>query len=352
MAAAPAPRAATAGTVLIERYADRFDLQNGGGIEMAGYHLGRALAQAGMDVRWYTPRDWRTTDEFASLVARSGADMVLPLIDSAPFARAAGALPPAVRARIVRLWHDVSMLAPPTHRLPTCPRHGDGGTPDAPCVAARLSPTGYAADIFFFDDLWTRCFPRRRYIPWAVDHLPPIDHRSRAGPVLLLVGKMRWEYAHAILDACIAHGIGVRVVFSNWSLLGQQSRRQLLALPPHPLIEIIEHYDLSRDHARVFGGTSAALVLSQYRETFNFLAAEAVQFGIPVIAFAGSGGTLRFASAILTSIEAVVALLRGGGHARLDPVPRPAWGWADVAAAYRNLVAELGRGIISAKEKA
>ena len=340
----PAGPAGQPSPVLIERYADTFDLENGGGIEVACFHLGRALEDAGVGVRWYTRGDWTTADEFESLVVTSGASMVLPLVDSPVFARAAGALAPDLRRRIVRLWHDVSLLAPPTRPLPICPRHGAAGGAEAACTAAAASPDGYAANVFFFDDAWTRCFSRRRYIPWAVDHLPVADHRSPDGPVVLLVGKMRTEYAQAILDDCERSGVAVRVIFSNWSMLGQQSRLMVLARPQRAGLDIVDHYDLTQDHARVFGGASAALVLSQYRETFNFLAAEAVHFGIPVVAFAGSGGTLRFASAVLASVKQVIDLLRSGAHARLAPIERPAWGWADVAAAYAGLARDVRRG--------
>lgn len=332
-----------AGTILIERYPDGFDLAGGGGVHVACFHLAHALDRIGLRVGWYTSRDWNTVADLEDVVTAAGADMVLPLIDSPTFAKAAGTLPPALRGRMVRLWHDVSLLAIPTHPIPLCGQHGPGGSPDIACAAATVSPGAYAGDVFFFDDAWTRCFPRRRYVPWAVDHLPKADHRSPDGPVVLLIGKMRWEYAEAILNTCSASGIPVRAIFSNWSVLGQQSRYRMLARAPDSMVEVIDRYDLARDHARVFGGASAALVLSQYRETFNFVAAEAAYYGLPVIAFAGSGAVRRFASVIAADVPAVLELLGSGRYARLRPVACPDWGWSDVAAAYADMVGDLRR---------
>lgn len=331
--------------ILIERYADEFDFRGGGGIETAGFHLAHALERGGTLVDWYTPADGSDPLALAARIFGEGYTALFPLVESAVF-RTPSLLGDATR-RTVRIWHDVGVLAAPRTPLPGCPVHGRADDaehpigPTAACIATVVDPGACAADIVFSDEPWTRCFPRRRCIPWAVDHLPRAQHHDPAGPVVLLAGKAPLAAVRAIAAAARQGGSGVRIVFSQWTGLGREAKQHFFSAGRDEADEVIDHYDLMQDHRRVFGGASAALVLSHYRETFSFLAAEAVHFGIPVVAPIASGAALRFAAARMADEAAVATLVRSGGHRRLSPVPSPTWGWADVAAAYVRVLDDI-----------
>lgn len=327
--------------VLIEQYAPEIDLRGGGGVEMASLHLARALGVRGIDVDPYVEDDVPALTAPGGPLSRGDVDAVVPLVESPWFTRPDPVASVSRTCRVVRLWHDVTPIAAPWAAVPPCPVHAAGevaGDAGATCHAAAFPADDGAANIFLNDDAWTRCFPRRHVIPWAVDHLPRRDYRAADGPVLLLAGKIPLADLIRVADACDAAGTATRIVFCNWTRGGERAKRHFAAEGPRPGREVIDFYDLQREHARVFGGLGAALVLSNYHETFNFLAAEAVHFGIPVVALRRSGATLRFAAAAL-DLDGVVDLIRTGGLPTLAATPRPAWGWRDVAAAYDRLLA-------------
>jgi UDP-N-acetyl-D-glucosamine:ribostamycin N-acetyl-D-glucosaminyltransferase len=336
-------------TMLFERYSDGFDLRHGGGIERALHQLSTALAARGVDVRWYRREECPDAGAVARRAREVGADAVFPLPDNPLFWRQAASVDEDLRARVVRIWHDVGALTHGRGALVPCPRHGAKGEgegdsdsdPSAPCSAAHAHPAWYAADVVFRDEPWTRCFPRRHTIPWAVDHLPRHDHRDPEGPVLLLAGKAQLAIVVAAVDACRARGVGVRVIFSGWTTLGRQAKA-FFADPAHRAgCEVVTDYRLDTDHARVFGGISAAFVLSQYHETFNFLAAECVHFGLPVVGLRGAGATDRFASLLIDDLDGLRAAATRDRLRALTPRAADPWGWDDVAAAHAALVAEL-----------
>jgi UDP-N-acetyl-D-glucosamine:ribostamycin N-acetyl-D-glucosaminyltransferase len=327
--------------LLFERYGPGFDLRHGGGVERALYELGHALAACGAQVHWYTQEDCPDAQRLAAHAAALGADAVFPLCDSALFWRQAHTLPASLRATMVRIWHDVGALTQGRGVLAPCPRHGTAQGADQPCGAAHAAPEAYAADVFFRDDAWTRCFPRRHTIPWAVDHLPARDYRDPAGPILLLAGKSQLELTAGVVAACRAAGVPVRVIFSGWSSLGRQAKAYFQVAERRAGCEVIDDYCLEEDHARVFGGISAAFVLSQYHETFNFLAAECVHFGLPVVALSCSGATRSFAALALDTPDALRDTVASGRFRTLAVAARPPWGWRDVAAAYIDLAQGL-----------
>lgn len=327
--------------LLFERYGPGFDLRHGGGVERALYELGKALAARGARVHWYSQDDCPDGERLAAYAATLGADAVFPLCDSALFWREARRLPAWLRERMVRIWHDVGALTQGRGVLAPCARHAAEQGAQQPCSAAHAEPAAYAADVFFRDDSWTRCFPRRHYIPWAVDHLPARDYRDPDGPILLLAGKAQLELSGAVVAACRSAGVPVRVIFSGWSRLGREAKAFFQLAEHRAGCEVIDDYCLEDDHARVFGGVSAAFVLSQYHETFNFLAAECVHFGLPVVALACSGATRSFASLALDAPGALQNTVASGRFRTLAVAARPPWGWRDVATAYIDLVQGL-----------
>ncbi|WP_141100893.1 glycosyltransferase family 4 protein [Roseateles aquatilis] len=330
-------------TVLFERYSDDFDLRHGGGIERALYQLSTALAARGVRVHWYRRQDCPDAQALARRAAALSADAVFPLPDSPLFWRQAPSTDAGLRARVVRIWHDVGALTHGRGVVLPCDRHRAGGDPAAPCSAAHAHPALYAADVCFRDEPWTRCFPRRQVIPWAVDHLPRLDHRDRDGPVLLLAGKARLEIVTAAVDACRARGVPVRVIFSGWTTLGRQAKAHFDDPVARAGCDVVRDYRLDEDHARVFGGISAAFVLSQYHETFNFLAAECVHFGLPVVGLRGAGATDGFASLLVDDAAALRAVIAQDRFRALAPKPMAPWGWDDVAAAYLDLIGRATR---------
>lgn len=328
-------------TLLFERYGSGFDLRHGGGVERALHELSSALNALGVRVSWYQRSDCTDTHGFAELAEARAADAVFPLGDNPFFWRSALSVPDGLRERIVRIWHDVGPLTHGRGALVPCGLHGGDSLPGEPCSAAHTHPGIFGRDVFFRDEPWTRCFPNRRYIPWAVDHLPAVNHRARSGPVLLLAGKSRLEWTVGAVDACRRSGVPVRVIFSGWSTLGRQAKTHFSQLQSRDGCEVIEDYRLEEDHARVFGGVSAALVLSQYHETYNFLAAECVHFGLPVIALQHSGATRSFASLAVGSLAELQGVIDSGLFRDLKPLDRHGWGWRNVASAYVELVREL-----------
>jgi hypothetical protein len=328
---------------IFERYSNGFDLRHGGGVERALFHLAKALRERGVTVSWYAQEAFREIPALSAMLERAGPGAIFPLTDSPSFWRATHEIPERLRGRMVRIWHDVGPLVRGPDGIPVCDRH-QRGIDGAACASAHAHTGAYAADIVFSEDPWTRCFPKRRRIPWAVDHLPSIDYRDPDGPILMLAGKTQVEYTEQAVEACRAEGVPVRMVFSNWTTLGRKAKAHFTQPAHRRGIEVIESYDLERDHARVFGGCSAAFVLTQYHETFNLLAAESVHFGIPVATYSCAGATLRFASAVADDVPDVLALIRGQGFRALQPVPRPAWGWRDVAAHYIDLLDDIGCG--------
>jgi UDP-N-acetyl-D-glucosamine:ribostamycin N-acetyl-D-glucosaminyltransferase len=328
-------------SVLMQRYGDSFDLRHGGGIERALHGLSQALAAQGVQVHWYTGAQCPDADAVALRAREVAADAVYPLVDSPLFWRAAQSAPAELRARVVRIWHDVAPLTRGSGILPACGLHAGPGQEGQACAAAHAQPGHYAAEVFFRDEPWTHCFPRRRYIPWAVDHLPQINYRDRAGPVLLLAGKSLLAYTIEAVEACRSAGVAVRIVFSGWTTLGRQAKAHFANRENQGGCEIFEDYHLEQDHARIFGGASAALVLSQYHETFNFLAAECAHFGLPVIAFSCSGATRDFSSLLVPGMREVRQAITSQAFRELSVPARPRWGWHDVAAAHGELVRSL-----------
>ena len=334
------PDAAVARTVMIERYADHADRSKWGGIETAYRSLARALPRSGLDVIWYTADECPNAAALLHRVEQDSVSAVFPLSENAVFRSADAAQPVDLRRRIVRIWHDISALAPPFATLAACEAHR-AGADSTQCRAAVASPCAYGADIFFYEEPWTRCFPKRSYIPWAADHLPACDYHDPAGHVVLLAGKLPLADLHEIVSACVSLRLRLKVLFNNWSRLGQEAKTYLRQCGLGSEHELVDMYDLELDHQRIFGGACAALVLSHFHETFNFLAAEAVQLGVPVVAFARSGATRRSAAPVVDDNLSLLSWLAAGGLATLQPQPRPSWSWRDVATAYAGLVAEL-----------
>lgn len=338
--AGPAPRLRR---VLIEQYDGGLDLRHGGGVEMASLHLSRALEAHGIAVEFYADKHFFDAPAVDARLARDDVDAILPLVESPLFVRPDTDGRPGRRSRVIRLWHDVTRIAPPWEAVPCCPIHAGGTGPDDRCHSTVIPAADRALNVFLCNEAWTRCFGRRQIIPWAVDHLPSRGYRASDGPVLLLAGKIPLDDLIRVVRTCDAAAVPTRVVFSNWTQGGQRAKQYFAADGPKPGREVIDYYDIEREHARVFGGISAALVLSRYNETFNFLAAEAVHFGIPVVALPQSGATLRFASAV-ADLDGVLDLVRSGRFRRLGALPRPTWRWRDVAAAYESLLDRMEDG--------
>ncbi|NHB92775.1 hypothetical protein [Photorhabdus cinerea] len=322
--------------VLIERYPDNFDRYKWGGIETAYWNLARVLPRHGVEVVWYSAQEYPTVDDLVKRITAEKITAIFPLVESELF-RAGDRGPAWLKQRTVRIWHDVSFFTASHTELTACSAHQLGANA-ADCQAIAVAPAAYAADIFFHDELWTYCFPKRHYIPWAADHIPACDYHSPNGPIVLLAGKIAFERLSPVVETCLAKGLRLRVIFNNWSKRGKEARNYFNSLKLAERHEIFDCYDLEHDHERIFGGTSAALVLSDYHETFNFLSAEAVQLGIPVVAYVHSGATRRFAAHLVEDNRELLAWLKGDGIERLTPIPRPHWSWSDVGAAYTKLL--------------
>lgn len=325
--------------VLIESYPDSADRRKWGGIETANLNLSRTLTAGGAGVVSYSVQNCPTVDSVAALARIEAADAVLPLVESDLF-RSPMQAPAWLLQRTVRVWHDVSALAPRFSTLMRCSAHRPGINPAA-CQAASVAPAACSADVFFYEEPWTYCFPNRLYIPWAADHVPANDYHDPEGPVVLLAGKVPTDVLLSVVDGCLSRGLRMRVVFNNWSRLGQDAKVHFANLEQDGNHQFFWVYELERDHARIFSGVSAALVLSHHHETFNFLAAEAVQLGVPVVAFARSGATRRFAAQLVEDGAALLSWFDRGGLAVLKPTPRPNWSWQDVGTAYSKLLRGL-----------
>ena len=341
----PAAAAPTGRRVLIERYEHATDFRRAGGVEHSSLHLAAALHAHGIATEWYTDRDYPTIAALDARMSTGTVDAVLPLVESPLFLRSGSIAPRHWSHRIVRVWHDTTAIAKPWAVLPPCPAHGAGtGTGEGVCHADAICRDDSATNVFLYDDAWTRCFPQRHVIPWSVDHLPVRAYRATDGPVLLLAGKMPLDDVRHVAQACAAAGVGTRIIFSNWSQAGQRAKRHFAEADVVAGREVIEHYDIAHEHERVFGGISAALVLSRYHETFNLLAAEAAHFGIPVVALGCSGATLRFAAVVVDDPEAAADLIRNGRFRTLTAPPRSQWGWRDVGACWASLIERIGGG--------
>ncbi|GGY24582.1 hypothetical protein [Paludibacterium paludis] len=322
-------------TVLIERYPDSFDRRQWGGIETAYWNLARVLPSCGVEAVWYTARECPTLASLARRAQEVRAAAVMPLVDHELF-RTPQAAPAGLRRRTVRVWHDVSAISPRFSTLTGCDAHRPGSA--AVCRAEAAAPSASAADVFFYEEAWTHCFPNRRYIPWAADHVPARDYHNPSGPLVLLAGKIPLDTLRPVVEACLARGLRLRVIFNNWSKLGLEAKTYFTALGLGEGHRVFDIYDIERDHERIFGGACAVLVLSHFHETFNFLAAEAVQLGVPVVAFVRSGATRRFASHLEEDGDGLIDWLDDGGLAALRPLPRSGWSWRDVGSAYAELL--------------
>ncbi|MGJ0577150.1 glycosyltransferase [Xenorhabdus bovienii] len=322
--------------VLIERYPDNFDRRGWGGIETAYWNLGHILPHYGIEVIWYSAQEYYTLNNLAEQISLQNITALFPLMESELF-RAGQQAPEFLRQRTIRIWHDVSFLTHSHASLSACHAHQPGAN-SADCLANAVAPEAYATDVFFYEAPWTYCFPKRHYIPWAANHIPAHNYHSPSGPVVLLAGKVGLEKLSPIIEACLAKGMHLHILFNNWSKRGKEAKRYFNRLNLDERHKIFDYYDLEQDHERIFGGTSAALVLSDYYETFNFLSAEAVQLGIPVVAYSHSGATRRFAARLVEDNNALLDWLKEDGITRLTPVPRSDWSWNDVGAAYSQLL--------------
>ncbi|NHB90067.1 hypothetical protein [Photorhabdus tasmaniensis] len=322
--------------VLIERYPDNFDRRGWGGIETAYWNLAHVLPRCDIEVIWYSAQEYPTFDNLAEQISSQNITAIIPLMESELF-RAGQQAPESLRQRTIRVWHDVSLLTDSQAHLSACHAYQPGENA-ADCVSIAAAPDAYAADIFFYEAPWTYCFPKRHYIPWAADHILARDYHSLNGPVVLLAGKVALEKLSLVVEACLDKGLHLHILFNNWSKRGKEARCYFNGLNLSERHKVFDYYDLEHDHELIFGGASAALVLSDYHETFNFLSAEAVQLGIPVVAYAHSGATRRFAAHLVEDNNALLDWLKEDGITGLTPVPRSDWLWNDVGAAYRQLL--------------
>jgi hypothetical protein len=329
----------TAPSVLIELYRHRFDGSIWGGIETALFHLCRALRELGTRVEVYSDAELPDAPAVDRRVREGAFDAVIPLIDGPLFQRSDPVLWPSLFRRVIRVWHDVTPLQPSYGAPVPCRRHVAENDPEAPCVAAAVDPTGFRADVFLRDVPWAGCFPRAQTIPWAGDHLPASDLRDPSGPVIIQVGKIDNAASLELIRAATRAGERVRLVFCNWTRMGRAAHAELGDQFAAGAVESFPRYDIVRDHPRIFGGASAILIPSRYHETFNFLAAESIQLGIPVVALAGSGALEAFASAVVPDPGAMIELVRTGGHRGLGCRPREPHSWRDVARRYRAMIA-------------
>ncbi|GAA4932938.1 hypothetical protein ACFPM3_04180 [Streptomyces coeruleoprunus] len=340
------PEAAAGGRALFEIYDEGFDSPSWGGVETALWHLVRSLREAGVDAGFYRESEGADLDALAARVERERVDAVFPLVESALFEGAAWRRLPGLHARTVRIWHDVSRLSADLSKPPPCPVHADRpasrGEPEAEgCVAHGAHPGGPMREVFLRDLPWTRCFPRRSVIPWAADHVPAKDLHDPSGPVVLQLGKIDTVDAERCLRRLTGAGVPLRVMFATWSRRGREARELVRDhLGGGRRIEVLDSYDIRADWERVFGGASLFLLPSLFHETFNFAAAEAVQLGVPV-ATLGEGGNLpRFASLRAPTLDELLDRVVSDGGRALEPKPRPATGWRDVAARYAEVVRE------------
>ncbi|MBB2485176.1 hypothetical protein H5407_08015 [Mitsuaria sp. WAJ17] len=325
--------------LVMQRYGTDFDLRHGGGVERAMYQLSCALDPQEVRLHWYSQSEHLRPQELLAFARSVDADAVIPLIDT-PMLRLGWPVDPWLRQRLIRVWHDYSTLRRDEASPAPCPLHAAAGR-SGRCMHAPTRPDHFAADVFFRDEPLTWCFPRRRHIPWAMDHLPRIDYRDPHGPVLLLAGKSPLSHTLQVVQACRELHLPVRLIFCRWTRMGQQALAHFAQARNQAGCEVITDYELLHDHPRVFGGVRAALVLTQFHETFNFLAAECVHFGVPVVAYAASGATRVFASAIVPGPQQLADWLRSDSLQALPPRKLPPWGWADVAQAYTGLVREV-----------
>jgi UDP-N-acetyl-D-glucosamine:ribostamycin N-acetyl-D-glucosaminyltransferase len=333
--------------VLFEMYDEGFEATaTWGGVETALWFLTGALRLQGIQVDFYRPADG-SLDALAERVSREGVDAVVPLVESELFTARQWRRWPHLHSRVVRIWHDVSLLATDLTTPAPCPVHGapvpsDGTTGRAgPCTAAPAHPEGPMVNVFLRESPWTGCFPRRHYVAWATDHLPGTDLRDRDGPIVLQLGKTDNDAAERSVQRLLAAGRSLRLIFANWSRLGRQARVRFRRYATDPAVTVIEAYDIRADWAAVFGGASYLLVPSRFHETFNFLAAEAVQLGIPVLSLGNAGSLSYFATQELGTIDDAVDLLLGVDAPALTPRARPELGWAEVARAYSDIIAGL-----------
>ncbi|MFJ4795976.1 glycosyltransferase family protein [Kitasatospora purpeofusca] len=356
------PRAPRA---LFEIYDEGFDSDTWGGVETALWYLTEHLRRCRVEVRFYRSAQAPDPAALARLARQDRADAVFPLVDSPVFRGTEWARFPDLYRRVVRIWHDVSLLAPGMTAPPHCPQHGrpvgggtvdggsvggrsvgggsvgggsgsvDGGTVDG-CPARAAHPEGPMREVFLRDRSWTRCFPDRHYIPWAADHVPAADLRDPVGPVVLHLGKIPAEDAHRCLRRLAAADLPLRIVLTTWSRTGREMRDELRRHRLAERIEVIDSYDIRSDWKRVLGGARLLVLPSVFHETFNFLAAEAVQLGVPVCALGSSGSLPRFASLLADSVDELSELVAAG--AAPPPRPRPGLGWHDVALRYADLI--------------
>ncbi|CDH18742.1 putative hexosaminyltransferase II or mannosyltransferase, NeoF [Xenorhabdus bovienii str. kraussei Quebec] len=322
--------------VMIERYPDNFDRRGWGGIETAYWNLAHILPRYDVEVIWYSAQEYPTFDNLAEQISSKNITAIVPLMESELF-RADQQAPESLRQRTIRVWHDVSLLTDSHANLSACHAHQPGAN-SADCLAGAVASGAYATDIFFYEAPWTYCFPKRHYIPWAADHIPAHNYHSPSGPVVLLAGKVVLEKLSPVVEACLAKGMHLHILFNNWSKRSKEAKRYFNSLNLDERHKVFDYYDLEQDHERIFGGTSAALILSDYHETFNFLSAEAVQLGIPVVAYSHSGATRRFAAHLVKDNNALLDWLKEDGITGLTPVPRSDWLWNDVGAAYSQLL--------------
>ncbi|AOT62225.1 MULTISPECIES: glycosyltransferase family protein [Streptomyces] len=336
---------APAGRALFEIYDEGFDSPSWGGVETALWHLSRSLREAGTEAEFYRSSEGADLDALAARVERDRVDAVFPLVESDLFEGAAWRRLPALHARTVRVWHDVSRLSADLSAPPPCPVHARvPALPGAPvaegCPARGAHPEGPMREVFLGEWPWTRCFPRRSVIPWAADHVPAKDLCDPSGPVVLQLGKIDTVDAERCLRRLTGAGVALRVVFATWSRRGREARELVRAHQgAGRRVEVLDAYDIRTDWERVFGGASLFLLPSVFHETYNFAAAEAVQLGVPVAALGEGGNLPRFASLTAPTPDALVDRLLAGGGA-VAPRPRPAAGWRDVAARYAEVIRE------------
>lgn len=323
------------GRALIEVYDDGFGTTHAwGGVETALWYLVDGLRRAGVEVDCYPEREGDPA-MVADRVRRDRVHAVFPLVESDLFAGAGSA---ELSARVVRIWHDVSRIAPDLSSPPACPAHVSGTS--AQCTAAPAHPDGPTTEVFLRPAEWTRCFRRAHVIPWAADHLPRVDAGDPHGPLVLQLGKVDNDTAERCVRRLLAHGRSLRLIFSGWSRTGRSARHRFAHLAGHDLVELIDTYDVRSDWARVFAGASALVLPSRFHETFNFLAAESVQVGVPVVALGGAGELGRFASWQAADLDALTdRLLTEPGS--IAPRPRAEAGWAEVARRYAAVIAGL-----------
>jgi hypothetical protein len=241
--------------VAFEIPADRFAGACWGGIETALWHLSAALRETGVAVSHVSEHELPDDDAFEALVAARAFDAVFPLGDRVSFANPDSTRWPALVRRMIRIWHDVRPLSPGCETPGRCDAHPGPG-----CPAAKVAPDAPIQNVFVGDAEWTRCFQHRHVIPWSVGHVPRATLRDPRGPILVLAGKIPNTAMHRLVHGLRAAGHRVRVIASNWTRDGRRLNEVIGA--PDPGVEVVRHYDIRRDAARVFGGTSCLVALS------------------------------------------------------------------------------------------